>query len=226
MRSSSPHRSASRGFTLVEILVAMTILGVVSIGVIRFTIHALNIFHYDTGRIKVNKDIRSFTQELTTTAVFSNYFRIYPNFTTRSVTTGGVTSDASVNDGQSGDFLLLVFSDTDVATGKNTLSRLVGYYRDPTVAGGTGPVRKFDVTLKAGVDPAATPLYQVLNTYVPASTAHTNGIVLELAQGLSDGTLFHNFYDRSVMVRGQIIEQGDQLRRAVNTYNFTVSPRG
>lgn len=226
--SASPSRSR-RGFTLVEVLIAMTILGLVSAGAFRFTIHALNIFHYDAGRIKVNRDIRSFTQQMTTNAVYSSYFRIFPSFTQRSVTSGGITSDAAVSDGQSGDFLLLVFSDTDVSSGKTLISRIVGYYRDPenpSVATSTGPVRKFDRRISPAIDAAGTPLYQILDTYIPVGTAHTNPVVLQLAKGLSNGSLFYDFYDRSVMVRGQIIEQGNVMRRAVNTYNFTVSPRG
>lgn len=226
--SLSPSRSR-RGFTLVEVLVTMTILGLVSAGAFRFTIHALNIFHYDAGRIKVNRDIRSFTQQLTTNAVYSSYFRIFPNFTQRSVTAGGVTSSAAVSDGQSGDFLVLVFADTDVSSGKTLISRIIGYYRDPdspSVASSTGPVRKFDRQISPAIDAAVTPLYQILNTYVSTSTAHTNPVVLQLAQGLSNGSLFYDFYDRSIMVRGQIIEQGNLMQRAVNTYNFTVSPRG
>ncbi len=218
--------------TLVEILISMTIMGLASVGVLRFLIAGLNIYSYDSGRIKVNKDIRTFTEEMTTNAVFSNYFKIYPSFTTRSTTTGGVTSDAWVADGQSGDMLVLVFCDTDPATGKTTVNRVVGYYRDPADPSdvtSTGPVRKFDKTISPAIDlgdPASLGLYKILNDNVATSTAHTNPIVLQLAQGLSNGTLFYDFLDRSVMIRGQIIEQGDQRRRAINTYNFTVSPRG
>ena len=229
----------SRGLTLVEIMVSMTIMGLASVGIFGFLIQGLKIYQYDSGRIKVNKDIRTFTQEMTTNAVYSNYFRLYQNFTTRSVTNGGATTDATLNDGASGDFLLLVFADTDPTTGKTTINRLIGYYRDPddpSVATSTGPVRKFDKVISPAVDPAVTPIYSILNTNVPTSTAHTNPIVLQLAQALAggakpDGTvtsgLFYNYYDRSVMVKGQIIEDtGMQYRRAINTYNFTVSPRG
>ena len=222
----TPLPASRRGFTLVEMMVALAIMGLAAVGILRFLIQGLNIYHYDQGRITVNKDIRSFTEELTTNAVYSNYFRIYPNFSSRSNTVGSVTTDAWVNDGQSGDFLLLIFADTDATTGKTTINRLIGYYRVPTAAGQSGPVRKFDVAISPAVDPTVTPIYSILNTNVPTSTANTNRQVLQLAQGLSNGTLFYNFYDRSVMVKGQIIEQGDQRRRAINTYNFTVSPRG
>lgn len=229
--SSSGRRAA---FTLIEMMVALTIMGLASVGVLRMLVQGLTIYSYDTGRIKVNKDIRSFTEEMTTNAVYSNYFRIYPNFTTRSTTSGSTTTDAAVHDGESGDFLCLFFCDTDATTGKTTINRIIGYYRDPddpSVSTSTGPVRKFDKTISPAVDPAVTPIYTILDNNVAASTAHTNPVVLQLAQGLANGTLFYDYYDRSVMVKGQIIEtmsgnKNDANRRAINTYNFTVSPRG
>jgi len=222
--------SRARGFTLVEILVATTIMGLVAAGAISFGIQSLNIYHYDAGRLLVNKDIRSFTQEMTSNAVYSNYFRIYPNFTSRSSTDDdGVTSDLSVRDGESGDFLVLFFDNTNTTTGVKTITRIIGYYRDPadpSDPASSGPVRKFDVTLNPAVDAASTTLASLLDTYAPTSGAHTNPTVVQLAQGLSNGSLFYDFKDRSVMIKGQIIETGNQMRRAVNTYNFTVSPRG
>jgi len=222
-----------RAFTMVELMVSVTILGFVVLGVLQFTIAAENIFAYDAGRLSINKDVRTFTQDMSTSAQFANFFLIYPNFTTRSTTTGtgttSVTMDASVNDGQSGDFLVLATATSDPITGVLNVTKLVGYYRDPAtpgVATSTGPVRTFSVTISPGVNPAVTPVYSLLNTYVPTSSAHTNPIVIQLAQGLSNGTLFYDFYDRSIIINGQVIEQGNQFKQAVNTYNFTVSPRG
>lgn len=214
--------------TLVEILVATTLMGMASVGVFALLIQALNIYHYDNGRILVNEDIRDFTTEMTTNAVYSNYCRILPDFNTRSVTVGSVTQDAFVADGQTGDFLVLFFCDTD-GNGRMTINRIIGYYRtpaDPNDPASKGPVRRFDRTISPAVDPAVTPIYTILNTNVPASTANTNPIVLQLAQGLANGDLFYNYKDQAVMIRGQIIEQGNQRRQAVNTYNFTVAPRG
>jgi prepilin-type N-terminal cleavage/methylation domain-containing protein len=229
MNSSSNFRP-HRGFTLVEMMIALTIMGLASVGILRFLVQGLKVYNYDSGRIKVNKDIRSFTEELSTNAVYSNYFRIYPTFSNRSATSGSTTIDGNINDGQSGDMLVLVYADTDLTTGKTTINRLVGYYRDPadpTDPTSTGPVRKFDRVISPAVDPTVTPIYSILNSNVATTTAHTNPIVLQLAQGLANGSLFYDFYDRSVMVKGQIIEStGMTYRRAINTYNFTVSPRG
>jgi prepilin-type N-terminal cleavage/methylation domain-containing protein len=230
----------TRGFTLTELMISLTVLGLTMAGVVTFTYQALNTYYYDAGRLLVNHDMRKFTGDMATDAVFSNFFRIYPNFATRTTTVAGVTTDAAVRDGQSGDFLVLAFTDTDAGSGVTTVSELIGYYRDPADPAhpdtSLGPVRRFDVrvnpavivgpTTNTGASPPVYTMYDLLNLYVPASTAHTNARVIQLAQGLSNGTLFYDFYDRSIMIKGQIQEQGNLVKKAVNTYNFTVSPRG
>jgi hypothetical protein len=222
---------------MTEMMVALVVLGLTMAGVVAFTFQGLNVFAYDSGRLLLNHDMRKFTGDMVTDSVYSNYFRIYPNFATRSTTTSGVTTDAYVRDGQTGDFLVLVFADTNAssASAPTLISELIGYYRDPA-ANGVGPVRKFDVTINpaavigsvtnTGANPPVYTMYDLLNAYAPTANAHTNGIVIQLAQGLASGNLFYDFYDRSIMIRGQINEQGSMIRNAVNTYNFTVSPRG
>jgi prepilin-type N-terminal cleavage/methylation domain-containing protein len=207
-----------RGFTLTEIMVTLGILSLITIGVLRFAIQALTTYYYETGRLLVNKDIRDFTNELAANSVASNYFRIFPDFQSRTT---------AVTDGYSGEFLVLIFADTSTTTGVTVTTRLVGYYRDPvdpTDPTSLGPVRKFDYTIAAA--DGSRDITTLLNQYAPTSSAHSNTIVIQLAQGLSDGNLFYDYYDRSIMIRGQIVERGTQSRNAVNTYNFTVSPRG
>lgn len=219
--------NTSSAFTLIEILIAMGIFGLVMTGILSVFIQSLNIYHYDAGKIMVNRDIRSFTERITQNATYANYFLIYTDFATRTTTstitdpdtgaTSTVTVDASVNDGLSGDFLVLVFKDD---TDDTKVSRLIGYYRAPTSTDSEGPVRSFDMTISPSSNAA-------VYTLLPAvSTMNTHSEVVELSKGLSNGKLFYNLFDRSVMIKGQFIHQGSQTRRATNTYNFTVSPRG
>jgi hypothetical protein len=224
---------------MTELMIALTVLGVVMAGVVTFTYQALNTYAYDSGRLLVNHDMRKFTGDMATDSVYSNYFRIYPNFSHRTDTVAGVTTDAAVRDGLSGDFLVLAFTDTDTA-GVTTVNQLIGYYRDPADPlhpdTSLGPVRRFDVTINpkvivgsttnTGVTPPVYTMYDLLDLYQPTGNAHLNAPVIQLAQGLSNGTLFYNFYDRSIMIKGQVQEQGNLIKKAVNTYNFTVSPRG
>jgi len=226
-----------RAFSLVEILVAMTLIGFVGVIAVSFLRQTLTIYYYDTGRIKINRDIRSFTEEMATNAAFSSYFMIFPDFSSRTLSSGSNTTDNAMADGQSGDFVVLVFTTLpDATTGKSYINKLVGYYRDtsstntadPTAPAGTGPVRKFTVNVPSPYfDPTTStaPISTLLNTYMPTATAGTNPIVVQLAQGLADGKLFYDFSDKSILIRGQIIEKGTVTRRAVSTYNFAVTPR-
>lgn len=229
-KHSSRRRGRGSAFTLVEIMVTTVVAGIVVAGTLSFFIQALNVYHYDAGKVLVNRDIRAFTSEITDSATYANYFLIYPSFTERTTTTTitdpdtsqsqTVTTDLAVNDGQSGDMLVLVYRDPDDDT-KN--QRIVGYFRAPDSSdGGRGPVRKFEVVLSPTVA-ATTP---VTNHLPAVNTMNTWPEVIELSRGLANGKLFYNFYDRSVMVKGQIFHRGSQNRRATNTYNFTVSPRG
>jgi len=211
--SRSRFASARRdcGFTLTELLVAMGVFGLCMVGVMGFFTQSLGIFSFDTGKLRVNRDIRAFTNEMTDNATYANYFEIYQSFADRSTPR---------NDGYSGDFLVLVYKDPADLT---KTERLVGYYRAPADAedpAGEGPVRKFDVTFTPS---SAAPLADLLPA--PESAADHDEVIA-LSRGLSDGRLFYNFYDRSIMIRGEIIHPGTTTRRATNTYNFTVTPRG
>lgn len=235
--SGEPGRRGAAGFTLWEMLIATTIMALVSAGMLRVFVMALNVYHYDTGKILVNKDIRKFTSEMTENATAANYFRIFPSYTnlSRTVATyidpsdpdqGFATAitDTSVNDGQSGDCLVLIYK--DIADDRK-ISRLICYFRspaDPASATSTGPVRRLilDITPSSSL-----PVFQL----IPAiSNPAIYPEVVELSRGLASGKLFYNFYDKSVIVKGEIIHgggfKGSRHETATNTYNFTVSPRG
>lgn len=229
-----------RGFSMIETLVALAIIGLTMAGVVVFLHQGLKMYYLDRGRTMVNRDMRSFTSKLDTDAVTSNYFRIYPDFSTRT-TSGG--ADASVADGQVGDLVVFVYTVPDSTTlGVDRITELVGYYREITdTTNNTGPVHRFDVStvttaLPNGVDPRTTTLAAVINTYVTGA-AGSYPIVTQLAQGLatnSSGTtttpaLFYNWKNRSVMINAQVSEYLSETgtsSQTGSTYNFTVSPRG
>ena len=205
---TSPGRPRSRAaYTLVEMLIAMAVFGLVMAGVLSFFLQGLDMFHFDVGKLRVNRDIRAFTSELSDNATYSNYFRIYRSFTDRAV---------AQLDGRSGDFLVLAYVDPDDT---ERIERLVGYYRAPD-ATGEGPVRKFDLSFSPSTSANLADLLP------SAGQIDAFDQVVELSRGLADGRLFYNYRDRSIMIKGEIIHSGTVTRRATNTYNFTVTPRG
>jgi hypothetical protein len=152
-------------------------------------------YHYDIGKLLVNKDIRNFKNEMTENASFASYFFVFPSFQerTRTVQVGDsesgypdVTVDASVNDGRSGDFLRLFHSYLEDSS---VILQLVGYYRSPANANdesSEGPVRRFQTDFPGG----AGNIWDLLPN---VSTANTQPEVIELSRGLSNGRLFYNF---------------------------------
>ena len=214
-------RAARRGMTLVEIMIVLGICMLVVGGLLATFIQSLYVYHYDSAKLLVNRDMRRFTSEITDNATYANYFLIYPSFTERSLTSGSLTTDNKMYAGQSGNMMVLVYLDP---SDSSKISRLVGYYRDPNQVNGEAPVRKFDRSLSPSVTA------DVWTLLPSTATAQTNSEVIELSKNIGTQQLFYNFYGRSVMVKCDIIHRTNTgqnvYQRATNTYNFTVSPRG
>ncbi len=241
MKSTPVHfRSKRRAYTLVEMLMAVGIMGLVSAVMVSFTKQAMKLYYADTARLKINHDIRAFTTQMDTDAVTANYFLIYPGFGSLTTGSGSTLADASVTDGGVGDLLVLVYTDpAQAATGTSMITELIGYYRQITdTTLNNGPVHRFDIPISPSVAANSAPMYQIINTYVTGSASSpAYHIVTQLAQGLENNAaqnattpaLFYNRQNRSIIINAQVSElQSEQgaSTQVGNTYNFTVSPRG
>lgn len=238
--------SRQLGFTLVETLIAMGIMLLALGGIVLFLDQELRVYYYDSNRLSVNHDIRKFTQDLARDVDSASYFMIFPDYSTRI----SGTKDGNLANGGSGDFLLLVSNAycvldasgnpsvngtayAGLTVGTNYIYRMVAYYRDTTgstTTPPTGPVRRVQYDFATPADPTAAanqpaPISTLLNSFLPTSAQSSNPIVVQLAQGLAAGTLFYNYGQVAALVRAQIQENGN-LKNAVNTYTFTVAPRG
>lgn len=220
------HQHKRRGYTLVEILITMGVLGFLFAGLMPFFIQSSTSFFITEQKLKVNNDIRKFTSEMADHAREANHYIIYPSF---AATDRDGEADRR-RDGQSGDLMVLVFYDTPTGTAPlitRPIRRIVGYYRasanfaDPTAE---GPVRKFDSEVDTwGI---TLPSTGSIESLLPiAATVGSFRQVVELSRGLANQRLFYNFHNRSIMVKGEILH-GNAIEQVSNTYNFTVSPRG
>lgn len=213
MRNNTKQQNA---FTLVEIVIAMTIVTIVSALVMDFFIESLKSTFISEQKNLINQDIRKITQELSDNAKSANYFRLYKSFNTED---RDHTSDALL-EGNAGNFLLLVYQEeTDPQNPSvRPIEKLVGYFLDSGV-GDTGPIKKFEVTFS----PAAT---GNLESLIPSpEQIDSFEEMVHLSQGLANKHLFYNYWNKSIMVNGKIIH-GNDAKRVTDTYNFTISPRG
>jgi len=208
-----------KGYTLIEIIISMTLLSLLIGGILSFYLQFFSAGWVNEQRNLINRDIRNLTARLTQDGRQANYFKLYKS---HEAGDRNDAADDQLLDGKSGDFLVFVY--TEPATQlyhPNSIRRIVGYYRD--VPSGQpdarGPVRRFDLSY----NPASS---QTLEDLLPSSSQLSlSPTVIELSEGMSDGRLFYNFQERSVMVNGQIYH-GNDAKRVTETYNFTISPRG
>lgn len=195
-----------RGFTATEILITVAISAVAGLGVLSFMVSSLNVTAMANGKAAVSGDIRGFTMELTQEARSASEL----------VLTSGPGNTGMVPIGGSGDMILLFYSAWNMVSDQEEITRVVGYYRDGSQEG-WGPIRKFTQTglsLTSSAD------------YTPPGASAAHDVVVEFAEGLADGKLFFRINERGVVVRGEIRQPGRLNQDAINTYNFTVVPRG
>ena len=65
---------STRGFTLVEIMVASALLLIAMTGILYVYAQAMNMYAYEQGRLIVNQDIRKLTQQMTSDAAIGCNF--------------------------------------------------------------------------------------------------------------------------------------------------------
>lgn len=217
---SISRRAHRKGFSLPEVLIALALVSLVVIGTYMLALASHRTMFIGTQKLRINRDIRTFTNEMTNEARNANHFYIYPSFASGSRDSA---SDRQRR-GKTGDLLVLIYQEPfPNLEDPEHITRIVGYFRSDDGTG-EGPVRKFVVNYTPATYPDArsTPI----ESLIPAeSLASDFEQVVELSRGLANNQLFYNYEERSIMVKGEIIH-GSEYKRITDTYNFTVSPRG
>lgn len=218
---TSPHNK--QAFTLPEVMMSVSILSIVYVMASSFLFSSLRMNGMTTGKTLVSRDIRQFTQRFGQDARAANHMVIFKGIPQKQ-------QSPQLNSGDTGDFILFYYQEYDYSLKKLITSRVVGYYRRVDDAStGEGPVFRF----------SETGYWESVNEYTPPRP-QGNGLVsgvtgakldvqeiVQLTRGLADGNLFYNYAQRrAVIVRGEIDNPGRLGQNAINTYNFTVFPRG
>jgi len=225
MISNLPGRDPRRGFTLSEMMVVVTILGVAMAMTMGFFIESIKATFVSEQKNLINEDIRQLTGELSDIAREANYAILYRSFQNADRN----ATDDRLLDGNAGDFLLFGFQgEPDLSNpifAPRATTRIVGYYRAPADLSdpeSIGPVRRFDIDIP---DPTNVLDPPTVESLIPDDgQINTYPEVVPLSEGLANNRLFYNFGKGTIMVNGKIIH-GVEAKRVTDTYNFTIATR-
>lgn len=151
-----PHTNtrARAGFTLTEVMVTSTIVGLILAGAGAFFLQTGRYLFTTEQKLLINADIRDFTNEMVENAREANYFVLYRSFASRSRNGVTVQRDSNGNGtvnaadrraaGQGGEFLVFVYYEdpffdsrfydgdaTNNAIVSSRVTRLVAYWVAP-----------------------------------------------------------------------------------------------
>ncbi len=230
--SRSPLSPPSRrGFTLVELMIALAISGMVAAVFHQMTLSTGRSLFDSTNKLLISKDVRSFTNEISRSGRSARDFYLFD--TSESMQTR--------QSGQSGDFLVLVWAEPESINEARAnqlqrffITRIVGYSREAEGDEQIGPVIRYersyplpDASGAGGIDSSQVSLPALIADMVDADDGATAvREVLQLSRGLANQRLFFfSSLGNSVIVNGEIYH-GNDARRVTNTYNFTITPRG
>lgn len=248
-------KRSKRGFTLAEILVSMTLSGLVMTGVMSFYMQSLKSMYASDQRMKLAGQIKKFSNELIVQASRSNQFVLFKSATPADYNGTNPAVDSNNSDRQiigvdaggdplypAGDFVVFVFYEIPRPTGlaNHRIRKLEGYYLDAATPGSTGAVRKVVVDLSAS--PSTDTIEKIL-TDNWATTARFS-TYFPLVRGLAlpeiiDGTpvagsprprLFYMSASRNVIITGQIFSSSQNTntvdwRTYTNSFCFNITPR-
>jgi len=245
----------TRGFTLTEILVGMTVGATLLLGVMAFYIQSLKSMYASDQRIKLAGQINRFSNELIVQASRSNQFVLFKSanpvdFDGTNPATYADDSDRQIISNideadplhPAGDFVVFVYYEIPKPTAqpRHRISKLEGYFLNAPAAGQTGQVRKVVIDLSAA--PSTASIESILtakwNTTAKFSTYFplVRGLAVpEVIDGAEPETtpaprLFYMSASRNVIITGQIFSSSKNTntsdwRTYTNSFCFNITPR-
>ncbi|NBB79145.1 MAG: hypothetical protein GVY36_06810 [Verrucomicrobia bacterium] len=217
--------------TLVEVIVATSIAGMVGVAVMGMSLSIARINFDSTAKLLINKDVRSFTNQLSQSTRSARMFKIYSS-------PGDLAERSS---GQAGDVLVLLWAQPESIEDAEWGDVQEYYYEKIVIFArvvddtdeNTGPVVRYEREFAlpsatvAGTAASQTNIANLTASVMANADSQTQvKEVIELTRGLAEERLF--YYSRlgdSITVNGELYH-GNEARRVTNTYNFTISPRG
>lgn len=218
------YNDTQRGFTLVEIMVSLTLLSLVSVSLTAFMIQSTRGLFWAANKSLITNDVRNFTMRISKETLGARTGIIYSSF---ALSDRNAVSDQKQS-GETGDCLVLVYYDPYPSI-EDPLhyTKLVIFFRKAD-ADGISPVYRAEKVFSTPQKIDTTKGVSHFEDFVKLQFANDSGdypVVLELSRGLADGKLFRNFGNNTFVVNGEILH-GNSVKEVTNTYNLTISPRG
>lgn len=164
-----PARRRTAGFTLVEIIVSMTIVTLTLALTLSTFMFGLRTMYKDTQRLATNAGLRSFMAQISKETLDSSEFYVFPSYQSLdgsvnlATDVAALSTDSYGTDVAHGDCLVLV-TRTTIDTNSNVRQVRI-YYRVVSVANrnNDGPVRYYETTDWGTTGNTSQTLTQILN---------------------------------------------------------------
>ena len=145
------NKKSKRGFTLLEVMIVMTILGMLITGVMAFYIQSVKSMYASDQRMKLAGQINRFSNELILQASRSNQFILYKSAAAADFASAANRQGIQSMNGSTpisplfpaGDFVVFVYYEINTKLSTQQLYRILkleGYFLTTTSPGGTGAV--------------------------------------------------------------------------------------
>ncbi|MBK1857477.1 prepilin-type N-terminal cleavage/methylation domain-containing protein [Cerasicoccus arenae] len=219
-------RQSASGFTLTEMLIALTLVSLLSVGMMAFMVDVARGVFWGTEKAEISEDVRTFTMRLAAEARSSNAAIIYKSFATDDRDAGADRRD----DNQSGDCLVLVNTEPypNSDDSEHYTSAVIYFRKANEDNDGIGPVYRLEWNATSASDFLDTANYTLedMLTKIADDDSGDYPVVIELSRGVSNGRLFTNYKQGKVTVVNGEILHGNNVKEVTNTYNLSISPRG
>jgi prepilin-type N-terminal cleavage/methylation domain-containing protein len=243
------------GFTLVEIIVALTITGILLAGVMSFYIQNVRTMYASEQRMKLAGQIKKFSNELIVQASRSNQFVLFKSAAAGDFDGPNTAPNSGNSDRQiinvsdpanplhpAGDLVVFVYYEIPkpVAQTFHRISKLEGYFLQPDGTG-IGPVIKVVIDLSATPSTSSvesiltanwTTSAAVFTTYFPQARGVCTPEVVDGTAVTTTPTsrLFYMSDARNVIISGQIYSSTQDtatgdLKTYTDSFSFNITPR-
>ncbi len=251
MKTTSTLRRATRGFTLVEVMISMSVV-VVVLGLCMSTfVFCLKLMYKDMARLQTNANLRSFTAQITTETIDATQYYLFPlyttldgnvNLSTAPIDTSGWLADNYGSTYAYGDCLVLVTL-ADESTGLSNIRQIKIYYRQVTNSNNDGPILYW-AGQDYGTAGTTQTLPQLLNAVNLNSTPNYPGskVLTKIARGRKKPTwtasnpVYYPIFctesatasstNQNVSINVEFIN-GTSVNNLLSSssFNYTISPR-